>query len=161
MARVTASGAEELTHVPAEKAATVRAHLLDFEMDSNFRKWPVLDPSARYKIGPLDMRQELRIDPDIDLPDYSGPFRPDLRFTDFSREQLVRMLVMCDEYRQVWVGAWLSEVENYFGRQERLDIEWAAWRDVMAPSVEPMCASTCRPRWLSPDSRPPTRSFCR
>ena len=74
----------------------------------------------------------------IDLPDYSGPFKPDLRFTDFSRDQLVRMLDMCDEYRHVWVGAWLDEVENYFGRTVRLDIEWIAWRDVLAPSLRTM-----------------------
>ena len=125
MANDESSGAnsDELTHVPAEKTAAVATALVGFEIDPNYKKWPVLDPSVRYKRGQLDVRQELRVDMDLDLPDYSGPFKSDLRFTDFSREQLVRMLTMCDEYRQVWVGAWLDEVENYFGRRERLDIE--------------------------------------
>jgi hypothetical protein len=122
----------------ASKATAVADALLDFRIDANFKKWPVADPTVHYEIGALDIRQELRIDPEVELPDYSGPFKSDLRFTDFSREQLVRMLTMCDDYRAVWVGAWLDEVENYFGRQERLDIEWAAWRDVMVPGLEPM-----------------------
>ena len=131
-------GSNELTHVPAEKAPAVAKALVGFEIDPNFKKWPVLDPDVRYKRGKLDIRQELKVDPAIGLPDYSGPFKPDLRFTDFSREQLVRMLEMCNDYRAVWVGAWLDEVENYFGRQERLDIEWIAWRDVLGPSLIPM-----------------------
>jgi hypothetical protein len=121
-----------------EKAHAVGEALVDFEIDPNYKKWPVLDPEARYEVGRLDGRQELTVDPDIDLPDYSGPFRSDLRFTDFSREQLVRMLEMCDDYRRVWVGAWLDEVELKFGRQDRLDIEWIAWRDVLAPALDPM-----------------------
>ncbi len=133
-----ATGPNQLTHVPAEKATTVAGALVGFEIDPNYKKWPVLDPDARYKRAQVDIRQELKVDPAVDLPDYSGPFKPDLRFTDFSREQLVRMLEMCDDYRSVWVGAWLDEVENYFGRQERLDIEWIAWRDVLAPSLVPM-----------------------
>ena len=127
-----------LTHVPVERAAAVANALVDFEIDPNFKKWPVLDPAVHHKRDSLDIRQELTVDPEVDLPDYSGPFKPDLRFTDFSPEQLVRMLAMCDEYRQVWVGAWLDEVENHFGRRERLTIEWIAWRDVLAPSLEAM-----------------------
>jgi hypothetical protein len=127
-----------MTHVPAEKASAVATALVDFEIDPNFKKWPVLDPTAHYERDKLDIRQELDVDTAIELPDYSGPFKSDLRFIDFSAEQLVRMLAMCDEYRQVWVGAWLDEVQNYFGRRERLEIEWIAWRDVLSPAMEPM-----------------------
>jgi hypothetical protein len=133
-----ASNPDAFSHVPTEKTAAVAGALVEFEIDLNYKKWPVLDPDVHYKRGPLDIRQQLQVDPAIDLPDYSGPFKADLRFTDFSREQLVRMLAMCDEYRQVWVGAWLDEVQRYFGRQERLTIEWIAWRDVLAPSLEGM-----------------------
>jgi hypothetical protein len=137
----------ELTHVPTEKAQAVANALLDFEIDPNFQKWPVLDPEARYEIGQLDIRQQLVVDPEVDLPDYSGPFKADLRFTDFSREQLVRMLAMCDDYRRVWVGAWLEEVERNYGRRERLDIEWIAWRDVLAPALRTMLVEYL-PDWL-------------
>lgn len=129
---------DAMSHIPAEKAAAVADALLDFKIDPSFKKWPVLEPDVHYERDKLDIRQELVVDPNLDLPDYSGPFKSDLRFTDFSSEQLVRMLVMCDEYRQVWVGAWLDEVEQNFGRRERIVIEWIAWRDVLAPSMEAM-----------------------
>ena len=38
-----------------------------------------------------DLRGDLRVDPNVELQDYSGPFKPDLRFTDFSREALAKM----------------------------------------------------------------------
>jgi hypothetical protein len=116
-----------------------KTEFLGFEVDlASYRKFPVLDPAARYLKGARDIRQELKVDPAIDLPDYSGPFKPDLRFTDFSREQLVQMLRMNDEYLHVWVGAWLEGAEIRFGRAERLDIEWVAWRDGMVPKLENM-----------------------
>ncbi len=51
-----------------------------------------IDPNKR------DMRGEPQIDPNVTLEDYSGPFRPDLRITDFSREQLARMFLMCHKH---------------------------------------------------------------
>ena len=39
--------ANELTHVPAEKASAVAEALVDFQIDPNYKKWPVLDPDAR------------------------------------------------------------------------------------------------------------------
>ncbi len=121
------------------REAGVGNALFDYVVPDDFIKFPVLDPSARFRLDPekLDRRQEPG-DPNVDLPDYSGPFREDLRFTDFSREQLVRMLEMNDEYRRVWVGAWLDEAESRFGRAERLEIEWLAWRDGMVPKLETM-----------------------
>ena len=69
----------------------------------------------------------------------------------------VRMLEMNDEYRQVWVGAWLDEAEECFGRAERLEIEWLAWRDGMAPKLEAMLREYL-PRRVRrrPRSPPPT-----
>jgi hypothetical protein len=125
--------------ITRERGADVGDALLDYVVPEDFVKFPVLDPEARFPLDPerLD-RRHLPGDPGVDLPDYSGPFRPDLRFTDFSREQLVRMLEMNDEYMHVWVGAWLDEAEARFGRQERLEIEWLAWRDGMVPKLEGM-----------------------
>jgi hypothetical protein len=121
------------------RGADVGNALLDYVVPDDFIKYPVADPSARFPLDParLDRRHEPG-DPSVDLPDYSGPFRPDLRFTDFSREQLVRMLAMNDEYMHVWVGAWLDGAEARFGRTERLEIEWIAWRDGMVPKLEGM-----------------------
>lgn len=48
--------------------------------------------------GKMDKRGELIVQPDVNLDDYSGPFRPDLRLTDFSRETLARMYLMYHQY---------------------------------------------------------------
>ena len=121
------------------RGADVGNALLDYEVPEDFIKYPVLDPAARFLKDPeeRDRRHEPG-DPSVDLPDYSGPFRADLRFTDFSKEMLLKMLDMNLEYQRVWVGAWLEEAEARFGRAERLDIEWLAWRDGMAPKLEAM-----------------------
>jgi len=41
-----------------------------------------------------DKRGELVTSSDLNLEDYSGPFRPDLRLTDFLRVKLARMFLM-------------------------------------------------------------------
>ena len=125
--------------ITSERGPDVGNALLDYVVPADFIKYPVLDSSARFPLDTAKLdRRQLPGDPTVDLPDYSGPFRADLRFTDFSREQLVRMLDMNDEYMHVWVGAWLDEAEQRFGRDERLEIEWLAWRDGMAPKLEGM-----------------------
>src|SRR4030043_1788530 len=45
-----------------------------------------------------DIRGELKINPNIELQDYSGPFKPDLKMTDFSRVQLAKLYSMATEY---------------------------------------------------------------
>ena len=65
---------------------------------TNFKKFPRVDDTVTYKKKGRDVRGEIKIDPNVDLPDYSGPFQADLRFSDFSKEQLVRMLSMSYEY---------------------------------------------------------------
>jgi hypothetical protein len=122
-----------------DRGTDVGTALFDYVVPDDAIIFPVADPEARFPLDPAKFdRRHVPGDPSIDLPDYSGPFRPDLRFTDFSREQLVRMLAMNDEYMHVWVGAWLEEAERRFGRQERLDLEWLAWRDGMVPKLEAM-----------------------
>ena len=123
----------------SQRGADIGDPLTDYVVPDEFIKYPVLDPEARFPKDPDKVdRRHLPGDPGIDLPDYSGPFREDLRFTDFSAEMLLRMLEMNDEYRRVWVGAWLEEAEAAFGREERLEIEWLAWRDGMKPKLEGM-----------------------
>jgi hypothetical protein len=122
-----------------ERGADVLDALLEYEVPEDFTKFPVVDGGAAIPKDPerVDRRQEPG-DPGVDLPDYSGPFRSDLRFTDFSKEMLLNMIEMNLEYMRVWVGAWLEEAEERFGRDERLELEWLAWRDGMAPKLEGM-----------------------
>lgn len=122
--------------------------LTDYVVPDEFIKYPVLDTSARFLLDPARFdRRHLPGDPDVDLPDYSGPFRSDLRFTDFSTDTLLRMLEMNIEYRRVWVGAWLDEAEAAFGREERLELEWLAWRDGMKPKLEGMLREFLPASW--------------
>src|SRR5262245_11558120 len=71
----------------------------------NFPKFPkavadgVTFPRAR-----LDIRQEVDVDSGADLADYSGPYRPDLRFTDFSAQALAeRIIPWSDAYLLVCI----------------------------------------------------------
>ena len=54
----------------------------------NYPKFPKVDDGVTYPRDALDIRQELDVDSGAELPDYSGPYRADLRFTDFSAEVL-------------------------------------------------------------------------
>ena len=54
----------------------------------NFPKFPRVDDGVTYPKAGLDIRQQLDVDSGAELPDYSGPYRADLRFTDFSKEAL-------------------------------------------------------------------------
>ena len=54
----------------------------------NFPKFPQVDDSVTYPKTDLDIRQQLDVDSGAELADYSGPYRADLRYTDFSKEAL-------------------------------------------------------------------------
>src|SRR5436309_16111917 len=76
----------------------------------NYKKFPRVDDNVTYEKQGRDLRGEVEVDPNVDLPDYSGSFKADLRFSDFSREQLVRMLSMSHEYYGLLVEAWAEEI---------------------------------------------------
>jgi len=48
--------------------------------------------------GKMDQRGQLVVSPGVNLDDYSGRFRPNLRLTDFTREQLARMYLAYHQY---------------------------------------------------------------
>jgi len=83
----------------------------DLEVDlKNYKKFPRVDDNVTYKKSGKDTRGEIKVDPKIDLPDYSGPFRYDLRFTDFSDEALIKMLSASYEYYVLLVESWAAEI---------------------------------------------------
>jgi len=109
---------------------------LDIGVDlTNFKKFPRVDDTVTYKKQGRDLRGEVKIDPDVDLPDYSGPFRADLRFSDFAQEQLVKMLSMSYEYYVVLVDAWASEVASRSGAAEMQELQASAWTNGILPHV--------------------------
>ena len=89
----------------------------------------------------LDIRQELDVDSGAELADYSGPYRADLRFTDFSAEALAtRFLPWSEKYMLLCVDGWSAEVAKRYGADVSAEIEWAAWTDQIAPELERMKA---------------------
>jgi hypothetical protein len=62
-----------------------------------------------------------------ELKDYSGPFNPDLRFEDFSKETLVKLL---KEYSRLYLilhGSWHTLVRERFGDRANIDLDCSQW----------------------------------
>src|SRR3954470_13431984 len=104
----------------------------------NFPKFPKVDDAVTYPKRDLDIRYELR-DSGPELDDYSGPYRQDLRYTDFSKEFLASKVIPWSErYLQLCVDGWSSEVTNRYGAQTAAEIEWVAWNDQVVPELARM-----------------------
>jgi hypothetical protein len=107
----------------------------------NYPKFERVDDTVTYAKADLDVRQQLDVDSGAELADYSGPWRPDLRFTDFSREALAtRVLPWSERYLQVCVDGWANEVAKRYGAGAMAEIEWAAWNDQIVPELARMQA---------------------
>jgi len=76
-----------------------------------------------------------------ELPDYSGPFNQNLRFSDFSNDALINMLEMSDEYYRVCIAGWAEAVGERYGRDDMLNIQSDAWRDMILPQLPVMIGS--------------------
>jgi len=106
---------------------------------TNFPKFPRVDDDVTYPKAALDIRDRLDVESGADLPDYSGPYRGDLRLTDFSAEALATKLIPWSErYLQVCVDGWANEVARRYGPETMHEIEWAAWTDQVAPEIDRM-----------------------
>jgi hypothetical protein len=108
----------------------------------NFPKFDkAVEPGVTYPVARLDIRQELDVDSGAELADYSGAYRPDLRFTDFSKEALIQRIIPWSEaYLLVCIEGWTNEVAKRFGIDTMHEIEWAAWNEQIAPELERMKA---------------------
>jgi hypothetical protein len=106
----------------------------------NYPKFPkAVAPGVTFSKADLDIRQQLEVDSGAELADYSGPYRPDLRFTDFSSEALATKVIPWSEaYLLVCIEGWTSEVAKRFGEATMHEIEWAAWTGQTAPELERM-----------------------
>src|SRR5690349_21796737 len=125
----------EEDHVPDDFVLMLGVDLVDYP------KFPKVDDTVTYAKAALDIRQEIDVDSGAELPDYSGPYRADLRLTDFSREALITKLIPWSEaYLQLCVDGWFHEVANRYGAGTSAEIEWAAWNDQMTPELARMRA---------------------
>jgi hypothetical protein len=105
----------------------------------NFPKFPRVDDSVTYPKKDLDIRQDLGVDSGAELADYSGPYRQDFRFTDFSKEFLASTVIPYGEaYTLLCVDGWFSEVSRRFGADVAAEVEWAAWNEQMTPELDRM-----------------------
>lgn len=106
----------------------------------HFPKFPkAVEPGVTFPKKDLDIRYELDVDSGAELDDYSGPYRPDLRFTDFSKQALAEKIIPWSEaYLLVCIDGWTGEVGKRFGEATMREIEWAAWTDQIAPELERM-----------------------
>ncbi len=121
---------KENVDVGFEDKKEIMDNSVNIEVDlENYTKYPVVDPNKRYKIKdePKDVRGEIKVDPKINLNDYSGPFKPDLRMTDFTREELARMYLMVHEYFLLCIEAWGKEVAVRYGLDAMLEIQNSIW----------------------------------
>ena len=106
----------DVRKVGADYEEHQQASPLDIPVDlHNFKKFPVVDPPGTHKPTGPDTRAHIRVEASDELPDYSGPFKADLRFSDFSNQALVNMMAMSDEYYRVCVEAWADEVATATG----------------------------------------------
>jgi len=113
---------------------------------TNFPKFRRVDDDVTYAKAGLDIRQQLDVDSGAELPDYSGPYRADLRLTDFSAEALVtRFLPWSERYLQTCVDGWATEVARRYGAETMAEIEWAAWNDQIVPELGRMRAEFLPP----------------
>ncbi len=70
------------------------------------------------------------VDPKDELKDYSGPFKPDLRYSDFSKEQLVKLYVMANDYFIQTVLPFILHTKENYGidaMYDAMDFVWVKW----------------------------------
>ncbi len=112
--------------------------MLGVDLD-HYPKFARVDDTVTYPKAGLDIRQQLDVDSGAELADYGGPYRSDLRFTDFSTEALAtRFLPWSEQYLQLCVDGWAGEVAKRYGAEAMAEIEWAAWNDQIAPELARM-----------------------
>lgn len=105
----------------------------------NYPKFPRVDDGVTYPKAALDIRQQVDVDSGAELSDYSGAYRQDLRFTDFSADALAyRFIPFSVDYTQLAVDGWANEVSKRYGAGMMAEIEWAAWNDQVVPELARM-----------------------
>lgn len=101
----------------------------------DYKVFPVEDEDAVYKIKEPDYRGDIRTKESPELADYSGPFRADLRFSDFSKQALLNLLHADHEYYQILIHLWAAEVAKRKGEAMMREIQAGAWNTVLLPKI--------------------------
>jgi hypothetical protein len=105
----------------------------------NYPKFEKFDATVTYPKKDLDIRYQLDADSGAELADYSGEWRPNLRYTDFSKEALATKVVpWIEAYQQLCVDGWFAEISKRYGADIAAEIEWIAWNEGVTPELERM-----------------------
>ena len=84
--------------------------------------------SKKYK----DMRGKFRVTPpEKELKDYSGPFKSDIRYSDFTKETLVKMFKMAHELFMESEMAWTMTIAAKYGWDDMLKCNQEVWVKTM------------------------------
>lgn len=75
----------------------------------------------------LDFRGVTEVDPNVELKDYSGPFKSDLRFSDFSREQGARMYALAHHYHYITIHTYSGYILDRWGKDAYLEAQKFLW----------------------------------
>ena len=92
---------------------------------------PWKKPAVKFRTDSGDKRCLFEVRPGVPLEDYSGPFRSDLRLTDFSRRQLANMYNMVHQYHYVIMGAYMDHINKNYGYEAMCDARKFVWCRVM------------------------------
>jgi hypothetical protein len=123
-----------------EEDIVADAFVLQLGVDlKNYPKFRRVNDGVTYPKTNLDIRQQVDRDSGAELPDYSGAYKADLRFTDFSKDALAKkFLPWSAAYMQLCVDGWAREVAKRYGAETMAEIEWAAWSGQVVPEIERM-----------------------
>jgi hypothetical protein len=124
----------------SEEETVADDFVLQLRVDlKNYPKFPAPTTASTTPRPTSTFRQQLDGDSGAELPDYSGAYKADLRFTDFSKEALAsKFLPWSEAYMQLCVDGWAREVAKRYGAETMAEIEWAAWNDQVVPEIERM-----------------------
>jgi len=117
----------------AQKAAASRIKI----DETNYTVFPVVDENVVYKISEPDYRWDMKPDSSRELPDYSGVFFSDLRFTDFSKKALINLLWASYEYYVLLAESRAVEITKRNGVEVNREIQTAVWNSIIPkiPSI--------------------------
>jgi len=92
---------------------------------------PWKKPEVKFRTDSGDKRCLFEVRPDVELEDYSGPFRPGLRLTDFSRRQLANMYNMVHQYHYMIMNSYLDHTIKNYGHEAMCEARKFVWCRVM------------------------------
>ena len=75
----------------------------------------------------LCLREMRMLDMKALKDDYRGPFEPNLRYDDFSREALIKLLVQYSRSYQILLGAWYDVMRDRYGDKAAIECDIAQW----------------------------------